>query len=332
MTSARRRFGELAAVAVGLVVGVGGWWLHAPPASPPAASSATHEAARLSGAIRAPILAATRAGQRLVAVGEHGVVILSDDGGGHWRQAQTVPTQALLTSVSFVDAQRGWAAGHDGVILHSDDGGEHWTRQREDLAADKPLLAIRFADATHGLAVGLFGLALRTEDGGATWTPFELVPGSGEDKHLYAIFGDASVLCIAAEAGTIYRSTDAGASWSRVQTSNIGSFWTGAALADGTLLAAGQRGHVFTSRDHGATWAEAVSGTQQSLTDIGPGGGGAVVISGLAGTQLRSRDAGRSFEVQARADRLPLTALLADPAGSIQLFGATGPVPVAPAQ
>jgi photosystem II stability/assembly factor-like uncharacterized protein len=326
MTERRQELTIGLAIVAGIAIGVLVWWLRMPVAMSAAPVSNNGASARLAGAIHAPVLAATHAGTRMVAVGEHGVVLLSDDEGATWRQAQAVPTQALLTDVSFADAQNGWAAGHDGVILHTGDGGEHWALQREDKASDKPLMSIRFSDVSHGLAVGLFGLALRTEDGGATWVPFDLIPGSGDDKHLYAIFGDASALCIAAEAGAIYRSTDAGTTWALVQTSNIGSFWTGAALADGTLLAAGQRGHVFASHDHGASWAEVTSGTQQSLTSIVQTAEGSVQISGLAGTQLTSRDAAKTFEARARPDRLPLTALALDAQGKPRYFGSTGAV------
>jgi photosystem II stability/assembly factor-like uncharacterized protein len=198
--------------------------------------------------------------------------------------------------------------------------------QREDRASDKPLQSVRFTDATHGLAVGLFGLALRTDDGGASWTPFALVAGSEDDKHLYALFGNAEVLCIAAEAGAIYRSVDGGASWSLVQTANIGSFWAGAALADGSLIVAGQRGHVFVSHDQGLSWAEVPSGTQQSLTAIIQLADRTVLISGLAGTLLKRHDEAAGFEATARPDRLPLTALSLKADGSPQLFGSDGPI------
>ena len=67
---------------------------------------------------RAVLLGLARAGQRLVAVGERGIVLLSDDNGQRWRQAQ-VPVSVSLTAVQFVDDRRGWAVGHLGVVLHS---------------------------------------------------------------------------------------------------------------------------------------------------------------------------------------------------------------------
>ena len=80
------------------------------------------------------LLAITEAGDRLVVAGERGHILYSDDDGQSWQQA-LVPTTQMLTSVHFVDSQRGWAAGHDGLILVSDDGGENWRIQRDGLAA-----------------------------------------------------------------------------------------------------------------------------------------------------------------------------------------------------
>ncbi len=59
--------------------------------------------------------------EQLVAVGQHGHILLSSDG-EQWQQAN-VPVQSTLTSVYFLNDLLGWAVGHDATILHSQDGG-----------------------------------------------------------------------------------------------------------------------------------------------------------------------------------------------------------------
>ncbi|MDP2022176.1 MAG: hypothetical protein Q8L16_14910, partial [Hydrogenophaga sp.] len=59
--------------------------LYAVAAQAPAALS--RPALMSPKALGAAMLAVTRAGSRLVAVGERGTVLLSDDHGQHWRQA-----------------------------------------------------------------------------------------------------------------------------------------------------------------------------------------------------------------------------------------------------
>ncbi|MGH8457066.1 MAG: WD40/YVTN/BNR-like repeat-containing protein, partial [Stenotrophobium sp.] len=163
--------------------------------------SAQKPAVQVADAVHAPILAATHAGPRIVAVGDHGVVLLSDDEGKTFRQARSVPSQTLLTSVCFIDEKQGWIAGHDSVVLHTEDGGETWALQHEDLNGDKPLFSIWFKDAQHGIAAGLFGTAVQTADGGRSWVPLAVESGAETDHHLNSIFGDgAPMLYIAGEA------------------------------------------------------------------------------------------------------------------------------------
>ncbi len=275
------------------------------------------------------ILAATRAGQRLVAVGDHGVVLLSDDNGRNYRQARAVPTSATLTAVSFSDARNGWVVGHWGVILHTTDGGETWALQRSDTSVDQPLFSVYFTDAEHGVAAGLWSLLLTTADGGHVWKPVVLKPppgGKRADRNLFDIFADhKGSLFISAERGNVLRSDDNGASWSYLNTGYRGSFWTGCALRDGTLLVAGLRGTVYRSADDGRTWNAVPSGTESSITDIIENGGQVVAV-GLDGIELRSRDDGLTFGLTQRDDRLALTAVVAAADGKFRVFSKAGVV------
>lgn len=275
------------------------------------------------------VLAATRAGRRLVAVGDHGVVLLSDDEGKTYRQARAVPTRATLTAVSFADEMNGWAVGHWGAIMHSADGGETWNLQRRDTSVDRPLFSVYFADVRHGLAVGLWSLLLATADGGKTWNEVKLSapPDGGKaDRNLFAIFanGKGSIF-IAAEKGTVLRSDDGGGTWSYLNTGYKGSFWTGCALKDGTLLVGGLRGTIYRSSDDGRTWSAAASGTQSSITGLIEDGAKVHAV-GLDGVHRVSSDGGISFGGTQRDDRLSLTAVAVSLTGALREFSRTGVV------
>ncbi|BAL27401.1 hypothetical protein AZKH_p0518 (plasmid) [Azoarcus sp. KH32C] len=284
-------------------------------------------AERSASASRSMILAATQAGQRLVAVGDRGVVLLSDDQGGSWRQASKVPVNATLTGVSFADERNGWAVGHWGVILHTDDGGETWTRQRVETSEDRPLFSVHFTDAQHGTAVGLWSLLLRTVDGGKTWDRVSLPPPPNDtraDRNLMHVFADRrGELFVVGERGTVLHSNDHGQTWSYQATGYRGSFWSGTSLSDGTLLIAGLRGSLYRSTDGGDSWHKVATGTQSSITSIVPLADRVLAV-GLDGLTLESRDAGSSFEARQRADRLSLTAAVASDPNHVVFFSRAG--------
>lgn len=288
---------------------------------------AIQRAQLVAQAAGAPLLAAARAGNRVVAVGDHGVVLLSEDG-VTFRQAKAVPVRSMLTSVQFMNAQQGYAAGHDGVVLGTQDGGETWTLLRATPGVEQPILSIYFDSLEHGIAVGLYGWAIETGDGGHTWSPLQVGAGEESDRHLFHVFASGrGTLLIAGEGGTIFRSTDRGKRWQTLTTGNKGSLWYGRSLLDGTLLLCGMRGHLYRSSDDGQTWQPVQSHTSQSLTGIAQLVDGDVIIVGLAGTVLRSSDSGKNFMLTERPGKEPLTAVIANASRPPVLVSMTGPVP-----
>jgi photosystem II stability/assembly factor-like uncharacterized protein len=287
-------------------------------------------AEHLAHPTRAQMLAAARAGSRVVAVGDHGTVLLSDDEGRSWRQAKEVPTRVMLTSVSFVGDRQGWAAGHWGVIVHTEDGGETWKLQHSDTTVDQPLFSVYFSDASNGVVVGLWSLALRTTDGGASWNRVK-VPLLSEKEtagpNLYQVFpGKGPVLYAAAEQGLVYRSPDGGETWNLIKTGNKGSFWTGLTLEDGGVLVAGLNGKIWRSDNEGKTWKELASGLAASFTALAPEPGGGVIVVGLEGAVATSKD-GTLFTASPRTDRASMTAVLFDSKGTPMLFSKDGVIP-----
>lgn len=284
-------------------------------------------AMRVPQAARAGLLAVAWAGSRLVAVGERGVVRLSDDGGRTWRQAREVPLDVTLTGVSFADARHGWAVGHWGTVLATQDGGETWQPQRRDVSVDRPLFAVHFFDAKQGVAVGLWSLVIVTRDGGASWQPVALAPPEGAKKadlNLLGLFADErGRLYAAAERGMVLRSDDRGASWAYASTGYKGSFWTGIALPGGVLLAGGLRGSLYRSADEGRSWARVDTGSTASITAMAVRDGQVVAV-GLDGLVLRSADGGSRFTGEVRADRAALTGVALAPGGRPVVFSRQG--------
>ncbi len=295
------------------------------------------------------LLDVARAGTRLVAVGERGHIVLSDDQGITWRQAQ-VPTRVLLTAVFFPTAADGWAVGHDGTILHSGDGGVSWSLQRRqafypdaaaqaeddalaaaeavgiDIASDEgagagaaaatrvgaALLDVWFADALHGYVVGSNGTLLETTDGGAIWEDRSARLDNPDGWHINAIAvqpGNPQVLILAGEKGTLYRSTDGGLHFVRVHLAHEGSYFGVLATAREIFLF-GLQGRIFHSRDGGGSWSSLESGVTSGLNDAVVLANGTVAIAGNAGVVITlAPDAVRPVTVH-RADRKVVASLI----------------------
>lgn len=277
---------------------------------PAAQTEPTPEAAVIAPLARESLLLdATRAGDRLVVVGERGHILLSDDHGQNWRQVP-VPTRATLTAVTFSDPQNGWAVGHDAVILHSDNGGEHWSLQYSAADEQSPLLDISFSDHSHGIAVGAYGLLLVSDDAGTHWLRTSV---HGEDDfHLNAISAPIDTqqngAFLAAEAGTIYRRD--GKAWQALPSPYDGSFFGVLPLPTDSLLLFGLRGHLFRSDDRGASWTPIDSGTHATLTAGLTTSKGRIVLVGHEGTVLWSDDGGLHFDSLRIPGRAALSAVV----------------------
>jgi photosystem II stability/assembly factor-like uncharacterized protein len=305
------------------------------------------EPARL--ATRNLLLDIARAGTRLVAVGERGHVLLSDDDGVKWEQAEAVPTQNLLTGVCFADEKRGIAVGHDEVVLVTSDAGRTWERKRYQPDAQRPLLDVWCGADGRAIAVGAYGAFVVSTDFGATWAAqeFEPKPAAGAkpaaeteefdegelgDPHLNRIAAASPTrLYIAAEAGHLYRSDDAGASWVELPSPYEGSFFGMTPLAGDAVLAYGLRGNLFRSDDAGASWRRIETDTVAMLNDAVQLPGGGVAIVGLSGVVLVNRNGAR-FELSQQSDRKGLSAAVALNATSLATVGEAGVkiIPVAP--
>jgi len=298
-------------------------------AQPAAESPRYAEHARL--AARALLIAMAAAGERLVAVGDRGVIVFSDDRGASWRQADSVPTQALLSGVCFLDARRGVAVGHDEVAITTADGGRTWQRTHYAPQAQRPLLDVWCGSGGQVIAVGAYSTYLTSADGGASWQTASFRPAppaaaaaqpaeddARSDYHLNRIVSaGAARLYIAAEAGHLYRSDDGGRTWMTLASPYAGSFFDVLPLGAQVVLAFGLRGNLYRSEDAGASWRRLDTHTLEMLDGGARLADDAVAIVGLAGVVLVSRDGGRTFTLQQQADRAGLAAALG--AGELRL-------------
>lgn len=301
---------------LGLALAVG---LTAPAAHAAPAKSPLDRPAMISAkASKSLLVDVAQAGQRMVAVGERGHIVFSDDNGKNWTQAK-VPVSVMLTSVYFPTPTLGWAVGHNGVILHSADGGASWSLQNadRDAGSDKagaPLLGVWFSDPSTGFAVGAYGYLLMTTDGGATWTDHAAAVDNPDGWHLNAVRGiPGGAVFIVGEHGKLFRSLDNGATWSSLPSPFEGSFFGVAPLAPDLVLVYGLQGRLFASSDQGASWQQVQTGVTSGLNAATRLENGKVVVAGNAGVVLVAADNRLDLVPELQADRKSVMAVL--PAG-----------------
>jgi photosystem II stability/assembly factor-like uncharacterized protein len=296
-------------------------------------------------AINAAMLAVTKAGSRLVAVGERGIVLLSDDAGENWRQVET-PVRVSLTAVQFTGPQMGWAVGHLGVILHTTDGGQTWTKQLDgrqvaqmvladaqrraeasldpeekddilyvgqrfaDDGPDKPFLNLYFLNERSGFVFGAFNMILRTDDGGDTWTPWGGRVENPMELHLYGMCTLGETLWLAGEQGLLLRSDDGGEHFSEADSPYAGSYFGIMADAGGDLVLYGLRGNVYRSSDGGQSWQKIDTGTLVSFSAGIPLAGGGLALVSQAGDLLTSPNGDRRLQPYPKSVPVPATGLV----------------------
>ncbi|GGB80886.1 hypothetical protein GCM10011352_03240 [Marinobacterium zhoushanense] len=227
--------------------------------------------------------------ERLVAAGEQGVILYSDDQGATWQQAKT-PVSVLLTALSFSDATHGWAAGHDGTILHSRDGGLSWQLQRSGLE----LVELQRDTLQHLLDSTPEGATPQQLD---DWqyqledVEFALEEGA-MPVLLDLLFIDNQHGFALGSYGALFETDDAGVHWRSIgyRLPNPDRLHLNAILLSrsGRLLIAGEAGLLLYSDDRGQVWQWADSPYQGSL--FGLSESDQLYLMGLRGHLFSSED------------------------------------------
>ena len=217
------------------------------------------------------------------AVGAHGTILATTDGGAHWVRQQS-GTTLVLCGAAFADASHGWIIGNrvnaartgasDSVILATSDGGQQWTTVRSlSLGPDGCLDGLACAGPDDVWVVGAqsdgSGLILASTDGGATWhqQPADLPPDSGgvwrvafvDASHGWACTGDSV-------GGCLLHTADGGAHW-QIDTPLPGtgtidglapagptSCWALADRKQAEALGDGYSPALLHADSHGLTW------------------------------------------------------------------------------
>ncbi|MCS0631239.1 YCF48-related protein [Telluria mixta] len=207
--------------------------------------------------------------KHLVAVGNHGVVLITEDGGASWKNVD-VPKSNIANKLVRVKAfsdGSAWATGEAGSVLHSTDFGKTWVQTGpggdaawndihvasnllclvgefgqikisddggaswKDSASPvkTSLMSVAFSDDSKGVAVGLGGTVLVTQDAGRNWA--QETAASSDD--LFRVMWDARRWLAVGANGTVAIRSVESSNWSTRRISALDRNWYTAIVRQG---------------------------------------------------------------------------------------------------
>ncbi|MGB0955775.1 MAG: WD40/YVTN/BNR-like repeat-containing protein [Panacagrimonas sp.] len=225
-------------------------------------------------------------GERRIAVGQSGLVVIKDGADGDWRKVDSGTDQRLL-SVSANNKGLAFAVGAFGTVIRSTDGGQSWTPVQIDwtqwmtqAVVEPHMYDARVGEDGQVLLVGEFGTVIRSTDGGESWAQTHRA-----DASLFSIdVGDQGVGMAVGQEGAAIKTTDWGQTWTPVDhglgANLLGVYFGG----DGLVVLAGMR-EMAISKDGGKRWRRLLD--PEILTNwysaVGPSADGGFVAVGQAG-------------------------------------------------
>jgi len=281
---------------------------------------------------------AVLAGDRIVAVGERGHIIYSDDDGKTWDQG-SVPVSVTLTAVDFGSDTHGWAVGHSGVVLHTEDAGESWNLQLTGIEATE--LAIAGKEAQIAAMEERVEDAPESEKEDLEWAIDDVVftmenmqsdLDIGPVNPLLGVwFKDDQYGFVVGAYGMILRTEDGGETWedwaSKIENAQNFHLNSIASITGGALAIVGEAGQIHVSVDEGATWERRESPYPGSLFGvIGTGQVNEILAFGLRGNMLFSTDLGKSWRMVPNSAGATLNDGVVAGDGRITLVGNGGTV------
>jgi photosystem II stability/assembly factor-like uncharacterized protein len=182
-------------------------------------------------------------------IGASGYLRRSNNGGTTWQTIGSGVT-TNLRKIKFFDTNNGIIACGNGQLLKTNNGGTSWSVVTTGLNVANDIEY--FGSANNIIAVGPYSIAKST-DAGLTWS---IIPLNTSTPLLRAFFINGNKGYICSDANGIFKTVDAGETWTESTTLNgTSDTWNALYFTDeNNGYCAGYTGSIIKTSDGGLTW------------------------------------------------------------------------------
>jgi len=250
------------------------------------------------GSIRALLAVPNGSGGSTVYAGQP-YVWRTDQNGASWTELKsgiTDPNAFALLAVPDGSGGNDLLVGTGNGIFRSTTNGASWSAASNGIPTNLAIYALASgangSGGTNLYAGAYLGNVYRSTDNGSSWAAVSSGLPVGQAQ-IGALTTTAAGTVLAGTGDGIYRSTNFGATWTRV----LSSFYGFDFATNGTTLYAGTSNGVYRSTNDGATWTPINNGitfTWVYAVAAIPNGSGVTLFAGAGGV-LRSTDNGATW-------------------------------------
>ncbi len=188
-------------------------------------------------------------GNSIIAVGDGGELIRSEDEGVSWIHEPKGGTDFLTITASYQNTIV--AAGRGGLIIRSHDHGKTWEGVESRVTSD---LFGSISTKSEVLVFGDKSTILRSNDDGLSWKTISFTSGTYLIRTM-TVSEEGRILLLGTNSGQIFRSDDSGASWRQVWENHGAAINYIASGSDNAVrVAVGDHGTLLRSIDGGLSW------------------------------------------------------------------------------
>ncbi len=243
-------------------------------------------------------------GRIVLAVGDGGVILNSNDRGKSWSQRQTNTENDFNKIALSKNGEVAIAVGKRGLIRYSTDSGENWSNPGNVTSKEINDVALK-DNGSKAVAVADDNVILESNQPFEEWTEVQ-AKGIGDNERkpdlltVEFLDGDGVDIGVAAgDDGTILAFCDD--KWSKLENSDQRSDFNAIAISDqgNSAIVVGRRGVVKYSDDVCKSWMKAKSGIGDSLHSVALSPKGEIAVAvGRDGNLLVSEDRGKIWKLR----------------------------------